>query len=186
MFSELIENKKLCSVPDHKTKQCTFELVVLDETTRKRNVERHLNELERDNYAEVPGLEITGTLSKPRRTSEVDLNQNGQKKKARTKKELIKQLCVKKNLNLLLEESRIELLPPDTPTYLTSAAAPSRYPPRKFCSIVRLELYVIQNDYFTLLSAEAYFNLGSFNDNLLPKTENANQSYDLIVSTHLG
>ncbi|CAG8439512.1 1800_t:CDS:2 [Ambispora gerdemannii] len=102
---------------------------VLDETTRKRNVERHLNELERDNYAEVPGLEITGTLSKPRRTSEVDLNQNGQKKKARTKKELIKQLCVKKTLNLLLEESRIELLPPDTPTYLSSAAAPSRYPP---------------------------------------------------------
>ncbi|KAG9291074.1 hypothetical protein G9A89_012946 [Geosiphon pyriformis] len=110
-------------------------MTVLDETARQRNVQRHLNELERDNYAEVPELEITGTITKPRRTSEVDLSQTNQKKKARSKKELLKQLTIKKSLNVLLEESRIELLPPDTPTYLTAGASPSRYPPRKFCSV---------------------------------------------------
>ncbi|KAF0358679.1 Zinc finger HIT domain-containing protein 1 [Gigaspora margarita] len=109
--------------------------VILDQTTRNRNIQHHLNELERDNYAEVPELEIvSGTITKPRRTSEVDTSQN-RKTKARSKKQLLSQLTVKKNLNALLEESRIDQLPPDIPTYFTAIAGPSRYPPRKFCSV---------------------------------------------------
>lgn len=52
-------------------------LVVLDQTTRNKNIQHHLNELERDNYAEVPELEIvSGTITKPRRTVEVDTSQS--------------------------------------------------------------------------------------------------------------
>ncbi|CAG8627348.1 12230_t:CDS:2 [Funneliformis caledonium] len=77
----------------------------IDETTRRKNIEIHLNELERDNYQEIPELEIvTGTISKPRRFS--DLADTSQPEK-----------------------------PPDIPTYLTAGAKPSRFPPRKFCSV---------------------------------------------------
>ncbi|CAG8754391.1 17953_t:CDS:2 [Cetraspora pellucida] len=83
--------------------------VILDQTIRNRNIQHHLNELERDNYAEVPELEIvSGTITKPRRTSEIDTSQN-RKTKARSKKQLLSQLTVKKTLNALLEESVITI-----------------------------------------------------------------------------
>ncbi|RHZ68228.1 hypothetical protein Glove_296g63 [Diversispora epigaea] len=117
------------------SKKIDRRTVVLDQTTRNKNIQHHLNELERDNYAEVPELEIvSGTMTKPRRTVEVDTSQN-RKTKARSKKELLRQLSVKRNLNALLEESKIDQFPPNIPTYLTVAAGKSRFPPRKFCSV---------------------------------------------------
>lgn len=51
----------------------------IDEATRRKNIEIHLNELEKDNYQEIPELEIvTGTISKPRRVS--DLADTSQRK----------------------------------------------------------------------------------------------------------
>ncbi|CAG8539759.1 4533_t:CDS:2 [Diversispora eburnea] len=92
------------------SKKIDRRTVVLDQTTRNKNIQHHLNELERDNYAEVPELEIvSGTMTKPRRTVEVDTSQNKGKK--------------------------IDQFPPDIPTYLTAAAGKSRFPPRKFCSV---------------------------------------------------
>ncbi|GBB92149.1 hypothetical protein RclHR1_19700007 [Rhizophagus clarus] len=106
----------------------------IDEATRRKNIEIHLNELEKDNYQEIPELEIvTGTISKPRRVSDLaDTSQH--RKSKRTKSQHIKSIS-KRSFKALLDESRIAEKPLDIPTYLTAAAKPSRYPPRKFCSV---------------------------------------------------
>ncbi|CAJ0836144.1 20801_t:CDS:2 [Entrophospora sp. SA101] len=110
-------------------------VTVLDEYTRNRNTQHHLNALERDNYAVIPEIEImSGTITKPRRASEVDVSVN-KKTKARNKKELVKQLAVKRTLNSLIEEAGLEELPSDVPNYLTAAVGPSKFPSRKFCSV---------------------------------------------------
>ncbi|CAO3676172.1 unnamed protein product [Umbelopsis ramanniana] len=41
----------------------------------------------------------------------------------------------RQNLGALIIEARLDLLPPDIPTYLTCNATSSQYPPRQFCSV---------------------------------------------------
>ncbi|CAG8588112.1 1104_t:CDS:2 [Paraglomus occultum] len=119
---------------------------IIDEDTRRQSLKRRLDGLERDNYQEVPELELLGTVIKPRRTSEVgdrDGTIANKKPRLRSKKEILRQLYIKKSLKTLIDESRIELVSEDVPTYLTAAASPSKFPPKKFCSVY--EIYCMRN-----------------------------------------
>ncbi|KAL1923909.1 uncharacterized protein VTP21DRAFT_6944 [Calcarisporiella thermophila] len=106
---------------------------VLDEEARRRSVQRRLAELERDNFTEADISFTAPAISIPPR--KISLHPDDTKTKRRPTKEIRRLLLVKKNLNTLIEESRIDLLPPEVPTYLTADAAPSMYPPRRFCSV---------------------------------------------------
>ncbi|KDQ15882.1 hypothetical protein BOTBODRAFT_274832 [Botryobasidium botryosum FD-172 SS1] len=100
-----------------------------------RRTKRHLEELERSNYAE-PKLsfiddEEEGTSTKKPDRSRATLSDTKRKSTAAIRRVLL----YRKNLATLIEESGIADLPPEVPTYLTAAAPPSIVPPRAFCSV---------------------------------------------------
>lgn len=125
------------------------KVVTLDAEAKARQTKRHLDELEKDNYmptTELDSTNISTLLGKKDTASSAagkagiahcpQLTLIGSSKKRRKSNQNVRRLLfTRKNLNVLLEESKIELLPASTPTYLTAQIGPSRYPPRQFCSI---------------------------------------------------
>ncbi|RUS32531.1 hypothetical protein BC938DRAFT_475146 [Jimgerdemannia flammicorona] len=101
----------------------------LDPEAQRRHLQRHLDSLERDNFQAVPEYDIAIVAGAVKKDGEI------RKTRKKSKGDIRRLLLTKKNLNLLIEESKIELLPPTTPTYITAAVAPSSYPPRKFCTV---------------------------------------------------
>ncbi|TPX43719.1 hypothetical protein SeMB42_g04617 [Synchytrium endobioticum] len=121
----------------------------LDDATRSRALQRRLDDLERDNSGAAPDSDIpfstlatTGAGSGPRRARGLadDANQYGLEDNvpaggARANKKIRRLLLLKKNLGAYIAESKFELLPPNTPNYLTAGAPASKFPPRKICSV---------------------------------------------------
>ncbi|KAH7925470.1 hypothetical protein BV22DRAFT_1112265 [Leucogyrophana mollusca] len=111
-----------------------------------KRTKRHLDELERSNYAE-PSISLLGeeeedgaggkyakgrarqTISDKRHFGDA----SGKKKK--TSMNVRTALLYRKNLATLIEEAGIAHLPPNVPTYLTAAAPPPQIPPRLLCSV---------------------------------------------------
>ncbi|KAI0784173.1 hypothetical protein C8Q75DRAFT_780360, partial [Abortiporus biennis] len=103
---------------------------------------RHLDELERSNYTEGPGVlggdgdegDSRGTKGRARHTiSDKRLPEGARKKKSTMN--VRNAVLYKKNLSQWLDESGIGSLPASGPSYLTAAAPPARTPPRMSCSV---------------------------------------------------
>ncbi|KAH9945299.1 uncharacterized protein BXZ73DRAFT_96285 [Epithele typhae] len=130
----------------------------LDPDVIAKRTKRHLDELERSNYAEptgVPGAEgdeddeepgvgVHGGRTAKGRARRATISDKRQwerpglaKAKAGRKTSMNVRTAVlyKKNLGVLVEESGIEQLPPSVPTYLRAAAPPPKEPPRLLCSV---------------------------------------------------
>ncbi|THH18122.1 hypothetical protein EW146_g2814 [Bondarzewia mesenterica] len=113
-----------------------------------KRTKRHLDELERSNYAEPSGLyagveddeEETGKTAKGRARQTISDKRNisaggpGAKRKKSTMN-VRTAILYRKRLAELIEESRIADFPATVPTYLTAAAAPPKEPPRMLCSV---------------------------------------------------
>ncbi|KAI0925892.1 hypothetical protein AcW1_008203 [Taiwanofungus camphoratus] len=119
----------------------------LDPDVVVKRTKRHLDELERSNYAEpsasalFPGLEedeeVTGGRHGKGRARQVisDKKEWDGRKKKKSTMSVRTAVLYKKSLAVLIEESGIANLPPNVPTYLTAAAPPPREPPRLLCSV---------------------------------------------------
>jgi len=112
-----------------------------------KRTKRHLDELERSNYAEPTLLagedDEEGSKSAKGRARQTisdkrNLNILGSSAAAKKKKSTMSvrtALLYRKNLATLIEESNIVSLPPSIPTYLTALTTPSAYPPRLLCTV---------------------------------------------------
>ncbi|KAF9466536.1 hypothetical protein BDZ94DRAFT_1251156 [Collybia nuda] len=111
-----------------------------------KRTKRHLDELERSNYAEptfLAGEDEEGSKTAKGRARQTisdkrNLKISGDSAAAKKKKSTMNvrtALLYRKNLTTLIEESNIASLSPSIPTYLTSQTAPSPYPPRMLCSV---------------------------------------------------
>jgi len=99
------------------------------ELIARRN-KRHVDELERSNYAESKGsLDLASART---RTTLAD---EGSKTRKKTTPNVRTILLYKKNLNTIIEQSALGSLPRGTATYLTAAAPASTVPPRTLCSV---------------------------------------------------
>jgi len=110
-----------------------------------KRTKRHLDELERSNYAE-PTISFFGedgdeeggggksAKGRARQTISDKRDTAGVKKKKSTMN-VRTALLYRKNLSTLIEESAILTLPPTQPTYLTALTPPSPVPPRLICSV---------------------------------------------------
>ncbi|KAI9143938.1 hypothetical protein BKA69DRAFT_1164969 [Paraphysoderma sedebokerense] len=110
---------------------------ILDESTRKKANQRHLEELERDNF--TLNEELDGILGK----KSEDFGPATNKRKKKNNREVRRILLLRKSLAALIEESQIAFLPPDEPSYLTCSVGPSQFPPRKFCSLNSIYSYAL-------------------------------------------
>ncbi|KAI8816068.1 uncharacterized protein EV422DRAFT_501687, partial [Fimicolochytrium jonesii] len=127
----------------------TVRTTVLDETSRRRAQQKHIEELQQDNFVDdgSPSYYVAhheaaarlGTLDnrKKRVQGDEDLIASGvgQAPRKKQKRGGVRALLQKKNFATLLMDSGIEAIPPPIPTYLTVSAKPSVKPPRKFCSV---------------------------------------------------
>ncbi|KII89747.1 hypothetical protein PLICRDRAFT_174584 [Plicaturopsis crispa FD-325 SS-3] len=122
--------------------QASSHQALAPEVIAKRT-KRHLDELERSNYAE-PSTSFLGVdddddeegggkTAKGRARQTVSDKRTGQRKKSTTN--IRSALVYRKNLATLIEESGIANLPQHVPTYLTAIAPPPREPPRLMCSV---------------------------------------------------
>ncbi|KAF8604565.1 hypothetical protein BDV93DRAFT_522273 [Ceratobasidium sp. AG-I] len=99
------------------------------ELIARRN-KRHVDELERSNYAEPKGsLDLA-----PGRTR-TTLADEGSKSRKKATANVRTILLYRKNLNTIIEQSGFGSLPRDTATYLTAAAPANTVPPRTLCSV---------------------------------------------------
>ncbi|KAI7858152.1 hypothetical protein BDC45DRAFT_565502 [Circinella umbellata] len=101
-----------------------------DPAAAQRHLKRQLDSLERDNHNSLNDVE--GLISNVLQQQEDD-SLAARKKRHKGMKANV--YAAKTNLNVLLEDARLELLSPNTPSYLTCSAEPSKYPPRHFCSV---------------------------------------------------
>ncbi|KAI8921207.1 hypothetical protein DFJ77DRAFT_154716 [Powellomyces hirtus] len=118
---------------------------VLDNVSRRRAQQLHLEELQQDNFTETSGISVSGNLDAGvtaavrRKRGGLEAEEVGEihasSKKGHKRASIKRILTQKKNLATLVQESDIQSFSPSVPTYLTCIAAPSRKPPRKFCSV---------------------------------------------------
>ncbi|KAJ8662955.1 hypothetical protein O0I10_001131 [Lichtheimia ornata] len=101
-----------------------------DPEAQQRHLKRQLDSLERDNHESLNDVEGLISLALAQQEDDVP---SSRKKKHKASRANIH--SVKTNLNVLIEDARLDTLPPHVPSYLTCAAAPSRYPARHFCSV---------------------------------------------------
>ncbi|KAL6042356.1 HIT-type domain-containing protein [Balamuthia mandrillaris] len=105
---------------------------------RQQKLEERLESLEHDNYAAEEPVETADVAPAPiiEETEELEATYTPKKKKKKTtQRDVQRQMRLVKNFNKVLENAGYENYPPHVPTYFTIAAAPSRFPPRHFCSV---------------------------------------------------
>ncbi|OCH95457.1 hypothetical protein OBBRIDRAFT_580074 [Obba rivulosa] len=134
-------------MPPRRHRQSQAASAQLDSEVIAKRTKRHLDELERSNYAEpsgsalFPGLEEedeapAGRAAKGRARQTISDKKEwkGQKKKKSTMN-VRSAVLYKKSLQVLIDESGIANFPPSIPTYLTAGAPPPREPSRLLCSV---------------------------------------------------
>ncbi|KAF8591097.1 hypothetical protein K439DRAFT_1644375 [Ramaria rubella] len=123
--------------------QTTSIAAVSAEIVAKRT-KRHLDELERSNYAEHSGVSLVDDegsagigVAKGRARDIISDRKPGPGVSGKRKSTLNVRsaLLYKKNLQQLIDESGIANFPPDAPTHLTATSPPPREPPRVLCSV---------------------------------------------------
>ncbi|CAO3613342.1 unnamed protein product [Cunninghamella blakesleeana] len=104
----------------------------IDINAHENHLKRQLDSLEYDNHQSLNNVEglINIALAAQEQNEEGLVPRKSRQKKSRTSI-----YSSKTNLNTLLEEAHLEDYSPDVPTYLTCNSAPSKYPPRNFCSV---------------------------------------------------
>jgi len=117
----------------------------VDPETIAKRTKRHLDELERSNYAEPSSSYLgmdeddqTGKSAKGRARQTVsDKRQlaGPSAKRKKTNMNIRTAILYRKNFATLIEESGLANLPSSIPTYLTAAAAPSKVPKRLLCTV---------------------------------------------------
>ncbi|KAF8072028.1 hypothetical protein FPV67DRAFT_1483581 [Lyophyllum atratum] len=133
---------------EHHARQAnTVATVGLAPEVIAKRTKRHLDELERSNYAEPTLLageddEEGGKSAKGRARQTISDKRNlsiaGTSAAAKKKKSTMNvrtALLYRKSLATLIDESNIASLPASIPTYLTALTAPSPYPSRSLCSV---------------------------------------------------
>ncbi|KAI8583152.1 hypothetical protein K450DRAFT_277640 [Umbelopsis ramanniana AG] len=101
---------------------------VYDIEAQQKHLRRHLESLERDNHQPLDDVEGLVSVA----LAHIEDDNSGRK---RQKISRANPFSTRQNLGALIIEARLDLLPPDIPTYLTCNATPSQYPPRQFCSV---------------------------------------------------
>lgn len=103
------------------------------ELIARRN-RRHVEELERSNYADTKGGSdlATGLAGNRSRTTLADAGNKGRKKTTNNVRTI---LLYRKNLNTIIEQAGLASLPGNVPSYLTAAAPESTIAPRMLCSV---------------------------------------------------
>ncbi|KAI0279266.1 hypothetical protein BGY98DRAFT_1089241 [Russula aff. rugulosa BPL654] len=117
----------------------------LDAETIAKRTKRHLDELERSNYAEPSGSYLgmdeddqAGKSAKGRARQTVsDKRQlsGPSAKRKKTNMNIRTAILYRKNFATLVEESGLANSPISVPTYLTVAAAPPKEPTRPLCTV---------------------------------------------------
>ncbi|TPX34383.1 hypothetical protein SmJEL517_g03043 [Synchytrium microbalum] len=124
----------------------------LDTASRARALQKRLDELERDNSGALPDVDLVTTVlqpvyqtgagsgtKRPRGLADGE-NQDAPGASTKGRKQQVRRLLLlRKNLSSYIADSKFEQLPPGTPTYLTANAPPSKFPPRKICSVCGFE-----------------------------------------------
>ncbi|KAI0249142.1 hypothetical protein BJV78DRAFT_718027 [Lactifluus subvellereus] len=118
----------------------------LDAEIIAKRTKRHLDELERSNYAE-PSSSYLGSMDeddqagksakgRARQTiSDKRLLSGPSAKRKKANMNIRTAILYRKNFATLIEESGLANLPSSIPTYLTAAAAPPKEPIRPLCSV---------------------------------------------------
>ncbi|KAJ6466610.1 hypothetical protein C8R47DRAFT_1078984 [Mycena vitilis] len=127
---------------EHHARQAHNPIVGLTQEVIAKRTRRHLDELERSNYAEasthVGEEDEEGKYTKGRARQLISekraFNIPGVKKKKSTMN-VRTALLYRKNFAALLDESNIASLPATVPTYLTAQSPAPTYPPRLICSV---------------------------------------------------
>ncbi|GAB5587313.1 hypothetical protein Unana1_02213 [Umbelopsis nana] len=101
---------------------------VYDIEAQQKHLRRHLESLERDNHQPLDDVEGLVTVA----LAHIEDDNSARK---RQKVSRANPFSTRQNLGALILEARLDLLPPDIPTYLTCNAAPSQCPSRQFCSV---------------------------------------------------
>ncbi|KAI0768119.1 hypothetical protein BD413DRAFT_139164 [Trametes elegans] len=123
--------------------------VPLDPEVIAKRTKRHLDELERSNYSEPAGAGVGGeqeedegvapggrtAKGRARQATISDKRQWDGKRAKKSSMNVRTAILYKKPLSVLIEDSGIEQLPPNVPTYLRAVAPPTREPPRMLCSV---------------------------------------------------
>ncbi|KAI9014454.1 hypothetical protein CLU79DRAFT_766863 [Phycomyces nitens] len=100
-----------------------------DPEAQQKHLRRHLESLERDNHQSLNDVEGLISIALAAQEEEgISL------RKTRHKSGRASIYSSKTNLNVLLEDAHLEDSP-DVASYITCNADPSRYPPRRFCSV---------------------------------------------------
>ncbi|KAK7032765.1 zinc finger HIT domain-containing protein 1 [Favolaschia claudopus] len=127
---------------EHHARQAHNPVAGLTSDVIAKRTKRHLDELERSNYAEhsaqVGEEDEEGKYTKGRARQLISekrtFNIPGVKKKKSTMN-VRTALLYRKNFAALLEESNLTAFPSTVPTYLTAQAPTSTYPSRLLCSV---------------------------------------------------
>ncbi|KAI0319363.1 hypothetical protein OF83DRAFT_811425 [Amylostereum chailletii] len=130
------------------TRQAQVSAHPLDTEIIAKRTKRHLDELERSNYAEPSGSSLgmedgdedegggKSTKGRARQTiSDKRMASIPGAKKKKSTMNVRSAVLYRKNLATLIDQSGISTLPPHIPTYLTAAAAPPKESPRILCSV---------------------------------------------------
>ena len=146
-----------------RTRKLSSRVRVFDEHTRAEITRKKLDALEKDNWLEDKrkGEDDDDEEYDPLRDAgsddEVAVDQPKKKKPKKAKKALSSHLAKKcKSLQEILDEAQFHKYPSWVPNYSSIAAAPSRYPPRRFCSVTGLAgryKCPVTGDYLSSLSA---------------------------------
>ncbi|KAK0204697.1 hypothetical protein DFS33DRAFT_680177 [Desarmillaria ectypa] len=133
---------------EHYVRHANISTTALDPRVVAERTRKHLDQLERSNYAETSIMSVTGDYNEQGKYGKSRARQIVSDKRnlkllgsspAATKKRstmnVRSALLYPKNLATLIEESNIASLPTSIPTYLTAQAPAPSYPPRLICSV---------------------------------------------------
>ncbi|GAA5952763.1 hypothetical protein JCM21900_005793 [Sporobolomyces salmonicolor] len=111
--------------------------VIADSDYVARRVKRHLADLERTNYTEpTTGPSAYGERDDDTAAAPTALARDDDPGRKRKKSMAVRSLLMyRKNLATLLSEANLSQSPSAPPSYLTSAAPPSRFPALALCSV---------------------------------------------------
>ncbi|XP_075248585.1 zinc finger HIT domain-containing protein 1-like [Convolutriloba macropyga] len=109
------------------------EKKILDNISRERRLERHLDSLEKDNFQEDPHANLIFINKKMLHVEgQEDKSKSAKGRKRKIRGDHFKQRFRKTLQNLVEEEAALER---ESPNYFTCIAPPSKKPAKKLCSV---------------------------------------------------
>ncbi|KAL1529026.1 hypothetical protein AB1Y20_010346 [Prymnesium parvum] len=122
-----------------RARKATEKVRVFDASTRAELRKRKLDALEADNWEEEKPTEEDGEYLEEEEDEIVAVGAAKRARKKKAKRDVWNATQKCKSLQEILDEEQYLRYPSWVPNFLSIAAAPSRYPPRRFCSVSGLE-----------------------------------------------